>query len=51
MQTTNTNNSTITIKKTEYDALIHTAEVTAEYLSGQVQKFSPEDLIANLKAL
>ena len=52
MQKTNTKKqSTVTIQKTEYEALIHTAEVTSEYLSGKAKKFSAAKLIADLRNL
>lgn len=43
---------TITIDKEEYDALLHTAQVTSEYLEGNIESFdSADSLIANLKSL
>ena len=43
---------TVTIDKEEYEALLHTAQVTSEYLEGKVESFdSADDLIANLKSL
>lgn len=41
----------VTISQEEYDALIHTAEVTMEYIQGKKETFqSAEDLIKNLKS-
>ncbi len=43
---------TITIEEEEYEALLQTARVTAEYLEGKVESFdSADSLIANLKSL
>lgn len=41
---------TVTITREEYEALTHTAKVTAEYLSGKAKSFdSIETLISHLK--
>jgi len=43
---------TVTIDKEEYEALLHMAKVTSEYLEGKVESFnSADDLISNLKSL
>jgi len=52
MATKQKSDDIITIAKEEYEALLHTAKVTSEYLSGNSESFdSAEDLIANLKSI
>ncbi|MCF7830983.1 hypothetical protein K9M41_03260 [Candidatus Gracilibacteria bacterium] len=52
MTTKQKSDDIITIAKEEYEALLHTAKVTSEYLSGNSESFdSVEDLIASLKSI
>ena len=52
MNTKQQRGETVTIDKEEYEALLHTAQVTSEYLEGKVESFdSKNKLIAHLKNL
>lgn len=52
MSTQQKTSDTVVVNKDEYEALLHMAEVTSEYLSGKVKKSnSAEELIESLKQL
>ena len=52
MKTVQNNREMVTIEKEEYEALLHMAQVTKEYLQGKAKSFrSAESLIENLKGL
>lgn len=52
MPTKQQEKKTVTVKRDTYEALVHSVQITNEFLSGEKKSFfSAKDLIRNLKKL